>query len=265
MAKVSIIMSCFNRANLLQYGLASIQKQQYNHDLEVVVVNDGLQDNTESVCKIFNNSLNIKYIYAGQRHNKELVPRNPCFANNIAYKNSSGEIILLTCPEIYQIGSSVIETLVSPLLKDKSILSIPKTLFDDTGYIIKLLKEGYSIEETLNASKKLRTQGTSKLIKYGTEKTALPYLMGFWRNHFEEIGGYDEDFTGIACEDNDLIDRFKLKGLDYKVTESEIIHLYHPKVFIKSNDRKQYKKNARLLRKKRHIITRNINKQWGII
>lgn len=263
MAKVSIIMSCFNRSDLLKWGLASIHKQEHRHELEVVVVNDGPMDETENVCNSFKGDLNIKYVFVGQRNVGGLIPRNPCFANNIAFKQSSGEIILLTCPEIYQIGTNVISRIVEPLLVNKKILSIPKSFFEDTGYVVQLLSEGYSIEETFRTHKKLRTVGTKKLVKYGTNRTVLPFLMGLWRNCFEEIGGYDEDFTGIAGEDNDFIDRLQLSGFNYHVTEAEIIHLYHPKVFVKTNNRKQYKYNVRLRRKKKHTIVRNEGREWG--
>lgn len=50
--KVSVIVPCFNVANLIQPLLGSLVEQDYK-DFEVIFVNDGSTDDTTSVLRAF--------------------------------------------------------------------------------------------------------------------------------------------------------------------------------------------------------------------
>jgi len=63
---VSIVMSSFNRSVLLNQGLKSIKDNLPKYPLEIVVVNDGLEDETKSVCESYKDILNIRYVFTGQ-------------------------------------------------------------------------------------------------------------------------------------------------------------------------------------------------------
>ena len=91
--------------------------------------------------------------------------------------------------------------------------------------------------------------------------------MGIYKQELINIGGYDEDFSGWASDDDDLVNRLKLNGLVYKYCPANVIHLYHPKVYnkeTKMND-KDYLHNLELFKKRKNIIIRNQGKEWGIL
>jgi len=254
--RVSICMATFKRANLLKWTLPSLIRQKHKHDVEIVIVNDGMQDETEDVCKQFSNQINIKYIFAGQRHTDTLVPRNPCVPNNIAVKQSSGEIIILTCPEIYHLDNSISLT-VDPICTPRGsrYMSIPDFMyFDDTGVVEKNLSEGSGID-------KKKLSATKSFVK-------MPFWMGMRKNLFCEIGGYDEDFeTGYAGEDNDLVDRLLKHRLTYSHNKSRIIHMYHgPRCdSVAHHDNPKWVHNYKLWKGRSNIIVRNVGKEWGVI
>ena len=70
---LSIIMPCFKRPDLVKQGLASIKNQLINVDYQVIVINDGIEDETEAVCKKFSKEMDVKYIFSGQRNRDELI------------------------------------------------------------------------------------------------------------------------------------------------------------------------------------------------
>jgi len=71
--ELSIIIPSFKRAELLKYGLKSLAKQKISSAYEVIVLNDGVHDETEKVCESFKDQLNIRYIFTGHRNFPEKV------------------------------------------------------------------------------------------------------------------------------------------------------------------------------------------------
>jgi len=65
MAKVSIIIPVYNTEKYIEKCLNSVANQIKNEDLEIIIINDGSTDNSESIVKKYINkygeSLNIKY------------------------------------------------------------------------------------------------------------------------------------------------------------------------------------------------------------
>lgn len=250
--KISIVMSSFNRPELLNLGLLSISKQKIDYPLEIVVVNDGMDDNTEKICDSYRKKLNIKYIFSGHRNSKKLISRTPAIPINIGIKNAIGDIIILTCPEIYHLNDCV-NTIIKPLLENDRYLSIPKFMyFDDLGEYTNNL---------LNNTNK----SDINTCKYHEEHSQMPFLMGIWKEQIMDIGGYDEDFTGYACDDNDFVDRLKLNGCTYYRVDAEIVHLYHGERcsgFEQWNN-PEWVYNYKLYKERKDTIVRNLGREWG--
>jgi glycosyltransferase involved in cell wall biosynthesis len=252
--KVSLVLSTINRAHLLELHFLSILAQNFRFcELEIVVVNDGFaNDKTKDLCCHYGTSLNIKYVFAGHRNKDKLIPRNPCLANNIGIQNATGDIVILTCPEIFELNKCI-ELLTIPLVNSSKLITIPEyILFDDNNQITHLLL--YKQKISINHLKKHYTD------------VEMPFFLGVWRKELLSIRGYDEDFLdGYAAEDNDLVSRLLKSGLKYFKTKAQIMHLYHGKrcdsAFHYENPK--WVHNYNLLKDRRFIITRNINKDWG--
>lgn len=249
--KVSLIMSSFNRYQLLELGLKSIVRYKPSFPLEIVVVNDGDNDETESICKKYEKFLRIKYIFTGQRHAFELVMRNPAIPNNVAIKQASGDIVILTNPEILHLNGAI-DLIIAPLLKNKKLMSIPEGIyFDNTGdYTNGLLK---------------RKDIPLTSLKYDKRAPMMPYLFGIWKSELEAIGGYDEELIGYGSDDNDLCERLESNGCKYYTVKASAVHLYHGKVTIDSAiyDNPAWMYNRRLMLARKDQIIRNVGKEWG--
>jgi len=266
--KVSLVISAFKRANLLRLGLSSILRFKPPFPLEIIIVNDGLEDDTKSVCEEFcAKGLDVKYIFSGQRHLDGVIKRRVSgFALNIGIKQSTGDIIVLSCPEIYHLTDALF-TCVSALESSPRSMVIPIHLYFDTDQHI----TNYLL--SLNDEQLMNPVVDKSLLKGGhhnddySKGNVMPFLMAIYKKELVNIGSYDEEFSGFACEDNDLCERLVANGVRYLRVSGQVIHLWHEghNDGQMHNDNPAWVYNWNLLKNKRGIIVRNVGKEWGKI
>lgn len=251
--KVSIIITTFQRTHLLRWGLYSLSLQTMPFEFETIVVNDGLQDETEEICNEFKEKLNLKYIFTGQRNlNGRSEWRVPGFAINIGVKQSSGDILVMCCAEMLHINHTIAR-LTKPILDNPKLLGIPVGKDDRNGDLL----------ESIN-----NNNGTFDLATFNNcvdLNTKMPFLMALHRSQFTEIGGYDEDFVGIAYDDRDFIDRLLGNGCHYCPTDATTAHLYHPRAdgYYEGGGPPEWDFNKNLYFSRIGKIVRNEGKEWG--
>ena len=250
---VSVIIPTFNRAALLRLGLHSIFSQNTSHSYEVIVVDDGNDKETPEVCQYYANTIQNRFMYLGLRRHIISNPmwRVPSFAINAGVRRASGKYVVLACPEMYW-GPTVLQELGDLLSQHPASLAVPR-LFDDTGPILAALTKDPAspIFNWLPASETLNWR--------------LPFLMGFSKQKFLEINGYDEDFLGIGYDDNDFVDRMVQAGCKYERCESKAVHLYHPRInFSNGENMQRLNQNRALYEQRKGKIVRNESRAWGL-
>lgn len=77
--KISVILPTYNREKLIFQALGSMDEQSFK-DYELIVVDDGSEDNTEKVVKRFQKRIDIKYFKIP--HGGEVVALNHGFARS---------------------------------------------------------------------------------------------------------------------------------------------------------------------------------------
>ena len=251
--KVSIIIPTYKRCHLLKWNLISLAHQEFPFDFETIVLNDGIVDETEQLVSQYKDSLNIKYIFTGQRNlGGQMVWRVPGYAINIGVKQSQGEIIILCCAEIFHLNNTIkaLTDIYNTPGSDK-ILSIPHAK-DDAGDFLRGLEihnGGFSIEN-YNAQPPL-------------VNVKFPFFLAMKKSEFEAIGGYDEDFTGTDYDDEDLVMRLIDNGCYHVEAAAMAIHLWHPRLTMTSERIPRFEHNKRLFEQRRGIIIRNEGREWG--
>jgi GT2 family glycosyltransferase len=253
--RVSIIIPSFKRSHLLKWNLFSLSKQNIPFDFETRVLNDGILDETEQLCSHFKERLNLKYFFTGQRNLEDgLVWRIPGFAMNIGVKKSKGDIILLCCAEMFHANDVVklITDVYNSSDSDK-IIALPKAKDDNGGFLLHLEFSGgnFDINEYYNQPPLLNVR--------------FPFLMAMKRKEFIDIGGYDEDFTGIDYDDNDFVDRLIGNGCNYVETGALTIHLWHQRRSCAPETMMRVKHNEKLYTQRKGILVRNVGRDWGKI
>lgn len=247
----SIVITTFQRANLLEWGLSSLTKQNIPFPFETIVVNDGIKDETEAVCRQYSEKLNLKYIFSGQRNMDNGIKwRVPGFAFNIGARRAKGRILILSCAEMFHIGDTVNE-LTSPILQNNTLITVPIGKDDQEALFLNML---------IQKKGKVDQQLFDNLVDLNVH---LPFLIAIDKAHFMAIRGYDEDFTGIAFDDNDLVDRLLAYGCRFSQTGAKAVHLYHPRYVYQVGECPDWHYNRNLYLKRKNDIVRNINRDWG--
>lgn len=254
--ELSIIVTSFQRAHLLKWGLLSLSRQIIPFEYEILVINDGLEDNTKQVCDSYS-QLPIRYIFTGQRNKQSIQWRVAGFPINIGIKQAKGKNIILTCAEIFVLDDCI-KNINSYLNKDFTSVIITEGKDDTTGKYLK---------EVIN------TQGHPSMDSYFTSYlqslcTDYAFFMGLNRQRVIDIGGYDEDFTGYAYDDTDFSRRLKENKSDFIKIPGKIVHLYHER----NTNRPGIKDiltplryNEKLYNERKGIVIRNIDREWGQI
>ncbi len=252
---ISLILPSYKRPELLNLGLWSISKQNFlkKFELEIIVLNESRDKETEGVCKYYSSKFNIRHIFSNPKN--EI--RNVVFSSNIGIKQAKGEIIILSCPEMFHLNNTF-ELIINPLLNDKKIISVPNYIFFDTGEIKKYLY----MHLTLDIPKQLLNNLT--LNNHNKYSATLPFFMALYKQELLDIGGYNQNLIGIAGEDDDLVKRLIVNGLKYYHSDISIIHLFHPKSFDETTKETntKYLYNKQILQEDKEIIV-NKDIEWG--
>lgn len=257
--KTTISITTFRRPKHLRHSLRTLYCQALK-DCEIIVANDATPDDTEEIVASFGGA--VEYLFTGQ-HNTErdIVSRVPGFAHNIVARRSSADILVLSNSDVYHLGDTV-QAIIDAVARDPRIIATVEEVYDDDGRLI----------DTLDTASAADIARRIKEIKAIPEKSRvqpqadprMPYLMGMRRAAFIAIGGHDEDFTGYACEDVDLVERLCEYGCYYVFTPGELIHMYHGarnKRWKVSQQDIQY--NLQLLNERRGTVYRNTTREWG--
>jgi len=253
--RVSIIIPSFKRHHLLKWNLLSLSKQIIPFDFETIVLNDGIPDETEQLCSHYKKKLNLKYFFTGQRNiDGKLVWRIPGFAINIGVKKSKGDVVLLCCAEMFHANDVVkLITDVYNLPDSDKVIAIPKAK-DDNGRFLQHLEFSngeFNIKEYNNQPPLLNVR--------------FPFLIAMKRKEFIDIGGYDEDFTGMDYDDNDFVDRLIGNGCSYTETEALSIHLWHQRRSCAPETMIKVRHNEKLYLQRKGMVVRNVGRNWGVL
>jgi glycosyltransferase involved in cell wall biosynthesis len=253
--RVSIIIPSYMRCRLLDWGLSSLSKQNIPFSVEAIVLNDVILDETEQICDHYKEKIDIKYFFTGQRNlDGQLLWRTPGFAINIGVKQSVGDIILICCAEMFHVNNAVeLITDIYNSTNSNKVLAIPKAKDDNGGFLQHLEL----------------THGNFHAAHYDNQPPLLnvrfPFFIAMKKKEFVDIGGYDEDFTGIDYDDNDFVDRLVGNGCSYVETDAQVIHLWHQRRSCAPETMTRVRHNENLYLSRKGIIVRNVNKGWGIL
>lgn len=253
MVKISILITAYQRPHLLQWNLSSLARQKIPVDYEILVLNDGLPDETEALCQQYKKVLNVRYIFTGQRNLKgRMIYRVPGFALNIGAKLSTGDVIVVSCAEMFHLNNSILQ-LYNSLLINSRMLSTAIGMDDhDSSFLDHLTTHNGEFDSAAYHK------------NYPVLRSKLPFLMAISRREFFAVGGYDEDFIGFAYDDDDFVSRLLKNGCTYCLTQAKTIHLYHPRHDNDHTQSPEYLYNQHLYLNNNSII-RNQEREWGSI
>jgi len=245
--RVSVIIATHKRNDLLKWNLHSLASAS-EPEVEIFVLDDS--HHKDEACQTLASDFDAKYIHTGKTKESDYW-RIPGFAFNIGAKLARGDVLALSCAEVYH----PVDTLKLMLsVMDDSAIVIPRCIRDDKGGVLSILNQ--------NAA--MLTAGDTDRLR--TLDATLPFFMAMKRRRFLSIGGYDEDFTGVCWDDNDITERLILSGGRYVPVAADVVHLFHPRHNYRSPAvMSRWDHNKTLYEGRRGKVVRNKNREWGVM
>ena len=241
MPRVSIVISTFNRSALLERTLESIYAQQYR-DFEVIVVDDGNDgDLTTDACRRFD----VRYFKRYDR--PSLIYSNPAIPNNIGVRKALGEVVILQNAECSHASEELILNLANAVGENDAVFAAVASLGIGGQF------QGYYCHPV---------------------KRPAPYFFcgALKKKWFEDLRGFDEDYTGYGYDDDDFADRLMQSGVNILFTDTVMAyHQWHtPTSFNPELDPRQAY-NKKLYEEKTLAMSRgeigpirNLGRDWGV-
>ncbi len=214
MTKVSIIMPVKNGSNYMQEAIDSIKDQGV--DFELIVVNDGSEDNTEQIARE-NNCIVINHE----------TTQGAVTAKNSGLRAASGDYILF-CDHDDVLTDNAIKTMLDEFDRDKELMAVYT-----------------KIKDFISADAKNQNQTIKKEPYYG----CLAGTVLLKKEVFEKIGLFDENVqAGEVISLMAKLEKYniKLKRLDFISCNRRI----HDTNYGKTNRKNEFKDYAALLRQK---------------
>lgn len=235
MKDISILLTTYGRPQECMYCLESLLSQK-TEKVEIILLDDLHINNPELIDFCFRND--IEYLHTGAQKEGKPLWRVPGFALNIGARHSVGNYLILGNAEILHISPNTVQ-----LMYNTGTVAFPRG-WDQPD-------KDADITQFRRWKRLLR----------------LPFFMGVPKKVFFDIGGYDEDFTGYAAEDNDLVDRLDLVAKHVEV-DADIVHLWNPRGISNRAYASNLKPDAlhfnrNIWRKKKGILVRNEGREWG--
>jgi glycosyltransferase involved in cell wall biosynthesis len=266
--KVCLLITTFNRSHLLNRSLERLTRLTLPD--EILVINDGGQDNCEDTVKGFEGRLPIRYIY---NHNPDW---SICsIARNIGIKNTDCDIVITSEPEIL-----FVTNVIQQMLQKHQ--EIPGKVIS-AGTIYHMGHQAILSDQMINdPSERLKyeivndsSHNTNPNNPTGYSKIkgwVAPFTALYRREWLLSINGWDEQFVKWGHDDTDLLTRLSFNGIGQEIAHDiEVVHQWHEKLppnvqyeAVQQNDRILQSKILDANNPNNHLVA-NKNNEWGVI
>lgn len=196
---VSIIIPVFKRAEWLRKCIAALQRQEFLHVFQIIIVDDGSPNEAEIAATVKRaETASIPIIF------KRIINGGPAAARNYGVKLAVGEIICF--------------------LDDDSI--------PDRRWLHEIVQSFRDAPSVAVVNGRTCSYDREALLPLLLEREVYPPKswatcnIAYRRGVFEAVGGFDEDFPEPSWEDNDLGLRAKWAGYRHSYNERAVV--YHP-------------------------------------
>ena len=215
---VSIIVPTFRRPSVLTETLAALIKLNHSKDaFEIIVVDDGSNDETSNVVKSFQDKFaNLKYL---PQSNSGVAT-----ARNNGARAARGDILIFNDDDI----------IVAPDLIERHLRHLREfgaCLVNGHWEFAPAMADYF--EQTpfgrfrTNIEVWVKTDNDKKLLRDGVyeSQTASACNLGVRRADYWRIGGFDEQFPFAGCEDHEFV--IRARKLGYKFIYDFDLKLLH--------------------------------------
>jgi len=251
MPSVSVIVTTYNWPKALDRVLAALNEQDYP-DIEVIVADDGSQDDTASLIQSWQSRFAFPLIHCWQSDEgfRAAMVRNRAVAcarheylifidgDCIVFPHFVSRHVQLAEKRWFVAGNRVLldESFTAEVLQT----SLPVHRWSLAKWL-KARWQGHCNRVLPLYCLPLGALRKSAPLKWQGAKTCN---LGVWREDFIAVNGFDESFEGWGFEDSDCVIRLQRAKVFHKSGKYAVpvLHLWHP-----TASREQVEKNAKRL------------------
>jgi glycosyltransferase involved in cell wall biosynthesis len=234
--RVSLIVPTFQRPQSLRLVLLSLECQRdlASSDLEIIVADDGSQDETEEVVRRFRATSRFNVLFTTHPHDGFQAAR----ARNDGVRASTAPYLVFLDGDCVAPARHVAQHLRRRRPRT-AMAGFCYYLDRDTSSRIdeKAVQSG---EFERCASREQRRQLTRMdwkarfyaLLRHPRRPKLYSGDFGMWRCDYEALNGFNEEFTGWGCEDDEFRIRLLRAGIRVRsiLRWTRTYHLWHPPV-----------------------------------
>lgn len=254
--KISVVMSTWNSGNTILYTLKSIEKsylcQSFNEMLEVIVVDDGSNDNTEEI--VLKESFNFKLKFIKQLH------MGRAQGINMACKHAEGDMIIFCDSDIILFPFTIDEIVKRQQeYLDEAIFFGFREDIEEVCELEHLTKFIYEKQPCFWYDNRFSTDFNGSwgynMMSETNMLLKLPCLKNFWvsnnrvsmydcwqlyrmvygflfsvsKKNFEKVGGFVEFLVGWGCDDTSFVSLCIEQGIKViPIPSATCCHIKHP-------------------------------------
>jgi len=231
--KISIVTAYHNRRKQFINTLNSILVQDYNCELEIIVVDDNSNEENRlyDINELFP-TLDIKLLTITSE-DKWWV--NPCIPFNKGFSMVTGDVVIIQNPECLHTGN-IIQATVDNIKENRYLVFGAYLINIEESNKINILEvnDDY-LSNTIKAIQpmKNRIAFNGKDSAWYQHSKWRPQLLHFCtaitKKDLGELGGFDERFAyGVAKDDREFIIRIGRKGMEVVMCDSPfVLHQQH--------------------------------------
>ncbi len=242
--KLSVVVSTYNRARLLDVCIASLlTTDAAPESWELIIIDDGSTDETTGSLRRWQLRLTERQINFRplRREMNAGAYNNAGLARNCGLRNAKGIAIAFSDGDCVYLTDAIGETI---------------GWLDEGGRGFLTSAEWYRISKDASGGwGKIGPRGANQSNPFG------PWL-AIRRSVIMELGGFDERFTTYGAEDEDMVTRLiREKHEPQRTPQIIAVHLWHTPG-ARTADREQWNRQIAICRSDRSTI-RNVGTQWG--
>ena len=260
--EIALLLSTYQRPDHLRRALASIAMQQgVEGKMELVVTDDGSTDETPRIVEEFARRVPFSVGFTTHEHTTFRLSR----CRNEGVRASAAPYILFLDGDCV-LPSDHVHTHLARR-KEATVMAGDFCRLDRPNsqrVTIETIRSGeYRQWAPPDELRRLRKQDRAarfyRLIRHPRKPKLFGNNVGIWREDFHRVNGYDENFQGWGCEDDDLRCRLHAAGVRIEsiLRHTFTYHLWHPTDVTAPATWKQGENVAYLLRKGRLTRCRN--------
>lgn len=270
--KASLIIPTYNHKELTRACLTSLNHQivPEDDDFEVIVIDDGSTDGTESMVAQLSPRYDLRYFYKPRTKDS-----SRSAARNDGIAKASGDVLIFLDSDHVVQPDFVKEHLRIHKLQDDLVCVGFRYFLHDGEVDVEGLDEVFS----LNCLPDIETfDERIHLIYMFSENLNVmkTHWFLFWtcnvsvgKKHMEDVGGFDEQFVLWGLEDNEVGFKLHQKGLTFVYNHHlPIYHQYHPRNM--KENQQQWSENLNLFLSKHKdteaemvkLFARDLNVPW---